>query len=271
VSAASTAVGAPGRSDVGRTTVFVALLWRDLFVTGREAWVFLAQVAIQPLFMLFVFAKILADLSFVRGDFSQVMLPGIVALTAFLTALQTVALPLVIEFGWTKEIEDRLLAPIPTPLVAVEKVVIAALRALVAALLMIPAGALILDKIPWRTSGLPLLVLVVVLGGWAGGAIGLILGTSVPPTRINIMFALVLTPLLFTGATQYPWPLLDHLRWFQVVTALNPLTYCSEGVRAAMAPNVPHIAPWISVAVLAGASAVLTAIGMRGFRRRAID
>jgi len=271
VSAASTAVGAPGRSDVGRTTVFVALLWRDLFVTGREAWVFLAQVAIQPLFMLFVFAKVLADLSFVRGDFSQVMLPGIVALTAFLTALQTVALPLVIEFGWTKEIEDRLLAPIPTPLVAVEKLVIAALRALAAALLMIPAGALILDRIPWRTSGLPLLVLVVVLGGWAGGAIGLILGTSVPPTRINIMFALILTPLLFTGATQYPWPLLDHLRWFQVVTALNPLTYCSEGVRAAMAPNVPHIAPWISVAVLAGASAVLTAIGMRGFRRRAID
>jgi ABC-2 type transport system permease protein len=271
MSAGSAAVHAPGRSDVGRAKVFVALLWRDLFVTGREIWVFLVQVAIQPLFMLFVFARILSDLSFVRGDFSQVLLPGIVALTAFLTALQTVALPLVIEFGWTKEIEDRLLAPIPTPLVAVEKIVIAALRALVAALLMIPAGVLILGQIPWRASGLPLLVLVVVLGGWAGGAIGLILGTSVPPTRINIMFALILTPLLFTGATQYPWPLLDHLRWFQVVTALNPLTYCSEGVRAAMSPNVPHIAPWISVAILAAAGAVLTAIGMRGFQRRAID
>jgi ABC-2 type transport system permease protein len=271
VTAGSATIEAPGRSDVGRATVFVALLWRDLFVTGREIWVFLTQVAIQPLFMLFVFAKVLGDLNFVSGSFSRVLLPGIVALTAFLTALQTVALPLVIEFGWTKEIEDRLLAPIPTPLVAVEKVVIAALRALFAALLMIPAGALILDQIPWRASGLPLLVLVVVLGGWAGGAIGLILGTSVPPTRINIMFALILTPLLFTGATQYPWPLLDRLRWFQVVTALNPLTYCSEGVRAAMAPNIPHIAPWISVAVLAGAGAVLTAIGMRGFQRRAID
>jgi ABC-2 type transport system permease protein len=263
MSAGSTAVDAPGRSDVGQATVFVALLWRDLFVTGREIWVFLVQVAIQPLFMLFVFAKVLGDLNFVRGDFGHVLLPGIVALTAFLTALQTVALPLVIEFGWTKEIEDRLLAPIPTPLVAVEKIVIAALRALVAALLMIPAGVLIL--------GQPLLVVVVVLGGWAGGAIGLILGTSVPPTRINIMFALILTPLLFTGATQYPWPLLDRLRWFQVITAVNPLTYCSEGVRAAMSPNVPHIAPWISVAILAGASALLTAIGMRGFQRRAID
>ena len=32
------------------------------------------------------------------------------------------------------------------------------------------------------------------------------------------MFALVLTPLLFTGASQYPWASLDHLRWFQLVT-----------------------------------------------------
>jgi ABC-2 type transport system permease protein len=271
VSAGGVAVDAPRHSEVSRATVFVALLWRDLFVTGREFWVFLAQVAIQPLFMLFVFAKVLGELSFVSAQYSQVLLPGIVALTAFLTALQTVALPLVIEFGWTKEIEDRLLAPIPTLLVAVEKIVIAALRALAASLLMIPVGALILDQIPWRTSGLPLLLLVLVLGGWAGGSIGLILGTSVPPTRINIMFALILTPLLFTGATQYPWPLLDRLPWFKVVTAFNPLTYVSEGVRAAMAPGIPHIAPWISVTVLAVAGTVLTAIGMRGFRRRAID
>ncbi|HEY2959894.1 MAG TPA: ABC transporter permease [Actinomycetota bacterium] len=271
MSAGGVTVHAPRRSGVGRATVFVALLWRDLFVTGREFWVFLAQVAIQPLFMLFVFAKVLGELSFVSAQYSQVLLPGIVALTAFLTALQTVALPLVIEFGWTKEIEDRLLAPIPTPLVAVEKLVIAALRALAASLLMIPIGALILDQIPWRTSGLPLLLLVLALGGWAGGSIGLILGTSVPPTRINIMFALILTPLLFTGATQYPWPLLDRLPWFKVVTAFNPLTYVSEGVRAAMAPGIPHIAPWVSLAVLAGAGVVLTAIGMRGFRRRAID
>ncbi|HEV8166613.1 MAG TPA: ABC transporter permease [Actinomycetota bacterium] len=271
MSAGGVTVHAPRRSGVGRATVFVALLWRDLFVTGREFWVFLAQVAIQPLFMLFVFAKVLGELSFVSAQYSQVLLPGIVALTAFLTALQTVALPLVIEFGWTKEIEDRLLAPIPTLLVAVEKIVIAALRALAASLLMIPIGALILDQIPWRTSGLPLLLLVLALGGWAGGSIGLILGTSVPPTRINIMFALILTPLLFTGATQYPWPLLDRLPWFKVVTAFNPLTYVSEGVRAAMAPGIPHIAPWVCVLVLTVSGAAFLVVGMLGVQRRALD
>ena len=259
------------RTGAGPAGVFLAILWRDVFVTGREFWVFLAQVAIQPLFMLFVFAKVLGELNYVSDSYGHLLLPGIVALTAFLTALQTVSFPLVLEFGWTKEIEDRLLAPIPIPLVAVEKVVIAMLRGLVAATLLFPIGALVLGSAPWRAEGLPLLILVLVLGGWAGGAVGLVVGTSVPPNRINIMFALILTPLLFTGATQYPWPSLDRLPWFKAVTALNPLTYVSESVRAAVVPEVPHMAPWISVLVLVVSGAAFMSIGMWGFQRRAVD
>ena len=54
------------------------------------------------------------------------------------------------------------------------------------------------------------------------------MGTLVVPQRINIVFSLVFTPLLFTGCSQYPWPSLDTLPWFQVLTALNPMTYVSE-------------------------------------------
>jgi ABC-2 type transport system permease protein len=93
----------------------------------------------------------------------------------------------------------------------------------------------------------------------------------VRPNRINIVFALVFTPLLFTGCSQYPWPSLARLRWFQVVTAANPMTYVSEGLRAAMIPTVPHIQPWICLVVLPLALAALLAVGIRGFYRRAID
>jgi ABC-2 type transport system permease protein len=249
---------------------FLAILWRDVFVTGRELGVFLAQVAIQPLFMLFVFAEVLGRAGYVSDEYGHLLLPGIVALTTFLTALQTVSFPLVIEFGWTKEIEDRLLAPLPTYLVAYEKILIAMLRGVVSAVIMFPIGALVLGDAPWNPAGVPMLVLFLFLGGWVGGAIGLTLGTLVTPARISIMFALILTPLMFTGATQYPWKSLDSLRWFQVVTAFNPLTYLSEGVRAAVVPDVPHIAPWICAAALLAAAAVFTAIGTRGFLRRAI-
>lgn len=84
------------------------------------------------------------------------------------------------------------------------------------------------------------------------------------------MFALIISPLLFTGGTQYPWPSLDKLPWFQWLTALNPMTYSSEGVRAALEPQVPHIEPWISLAVLVGSCMVLTVIGVFSFRRRSL-
>jgi ABC-2 type transport system permease protein len=251
--------------------VFIAVLLRDLYVTWGEFPVFLAQVILQPFFLLFVFGKVLGSLGYTRAGYSAVLFPGLLALTAVITSMQTLAFPLVIEFGWTKEIEDRLLAPMRTGLVAVEKVLFAALRALIATAVMIPIGIVVLGSVPWRWSALPLFLAIVLLGSMLGAALGLVLGTLVKPNRINIVFSLVFTPLLFTGCSQYPWPSLARLRWFQVITAANPMTYVSEGLRAALIPTVPHIAPWISLVVLPSALAALLGIGLRGFYRRAID
>ena len=260
----------PAASEIGPIRAFVAVLGRDCFVTGRELPIFLAQVVLQPLFLLFVFGKILTDLGYAQHGYAQVLFPGLVALAAVLTGLQSTALPLVLEFSFTNEIEDRLLAPLPLGLVAIEKIIFASLRALIASGVMFPVGIWILGGIPWQNSTAPAAIAVLVLGALVGSALGLMLGTLVPPNRINIMFALILTPLLFTGASQYPWPSLVHLRWFQVVTALNPLTYVSEGLRGAMTPQVAHIHPWICLVVLAGATIVLSGIGMWGFFRRAL-
>src|ERR1039458_9134104 len=91
----------------------LAILRRDLFVTGREFPIFLAQVILQPLFLLFVFGKVLTQLGYARPGYAEVLFPGLVALAAVLTGLQSTALPLVIEFSYSNEIEDRLLAPLP--------------------------------------------------------------------------------------------------------------------------------------------------------------
>lgn len=259
------------RAQQTQTGAFLAVLSRDLYVTWRELPVFLAQVILQPFFLLFVFGKVLGALGYTQRGYADLLFPGLLALTAVLTAMQTLAFPLVVEFGWTKEIEDRLLAPMRTGLVAAEKVVFASLRALAATLVMIPVGILVLGSIPWRWSATPLFAAVLVLGALLGASFGLALGTLVTPNRINIVFSLVFTPLLFTGCSQYPWPSLARLRWFQVVTAANPMTYASEGLRAALVPSVPHLAPWISLTVLPAAICALLSVGILGFYRRAID
>jgi ABC-2 type transport system permease protein len=250
---------------------FTAVLGRDIYVTWTELPVFLAQVILQPLFLLFVFGKVLGSLGYTRPGYADLLFPGLLALTAVITGMQTLAFPLVAEFGWTKEIEDRLLAPMSTALVAAEKVLFAVLRGVTATLVMIPIGILVLGNIPWRAAGVPLLILAVLLGSLLGAALGLVLGTVVTPARISIVFSLVFTPLLFTGSSQYPWPSLSNLRWFQVVTACNPMTYVSELMRAALVPTVPHIRPWVSVLAILAALVVLFWIGLKTFWRRAID
>ena len=261
---------------VGRTAVrpgraFLAVLGRDLFVTGRELPIFLAQVILQPFFFLFVFGRVLSELGYTTPSYSHLLFPGIVALTAFLTSLQTTALPLVFDFSYTKEIEDRLLAPMPVSWVAYEKLVFAGIRSLIASLMMFPIGILVLGSIPWRAAGAPLFILVLLLGTLAGATLGLTLGTLVDANRINIVFTLVLTPILFTGCSQYPWPSLYKLEWFQWLTTLNPLTYVSEGMRAALVPEVPHIRTWVCILMLVVSLVVFGTIGVKGFLRRAID
>lgn len=208
---------------------FCYILWRDIFVTGRELVPFLAQVIIEPFFILFVFGKVLTTIGFTGEGFQQVLLPGVVALSSFLVALQNTAFPLIVDFSFTKEIEDRLLSPIPLALVALEKLLFGAIRGMIGAAVMIPLGFLLLNHVHWPLSSALPIAGILALGSLAGATVGMTIGTAVDSRHISIIITVVLTPLMFTGATQFPWFGLAAVRPFQVLCALNPLTYVSEG------------------------------------------
>ncbi|CDR09763.1 ABC transporter permease [Streptomyces iranensis] len=263
------------RRRANRWRTFFFILWRDIFVTGREMGPFLGQVIVEPFFMLFVFGKVLGEIGFTQPGFQQVLLPGVVALNSFLVALQNTALPLAIDFSWTKEIEDRLLAPIPVALVAVEKAVFGAMRGLIGSLVMIPIGLALLDDVSWPLEKMPVTLGILSLGGLVGGCVGLTLGTLAPARHISIVFAMTLTPIMFTGATQFPWRSLETVRWFQVLCTFNPLTYVTEAMRGLLltpGPKTPESIPlWICFSAIAAAILVFGTIGIRGFNRRAQD
>jgi ABC-2 type transport system permease protein len=265
----------PALSYDARSTqlrAFIALCGRDAWVTVRhEMSPFLAQALLQPLFFLFVFGRVLPEIGAARGAYGVQLMPGVMALTLVLTSLQNTALPLVIEFSFTKEIEDRLLAPLPTAAVAVQKMVVAAARGMIAGALILPLAALILPGgIHVAHADWAAVAAIFVIGSLAAAAMGLVLGTAVPPNRISVAFALVLTPLIFTGCVFYSWTALHRLPWFQAVTLFNPLTYVSEGLRAALTP-LPHLAPgWIALG-LVGALVTFTVLGTALFVRRAVD
>lgn len=259
------------------TSAFLAILHRDVVITGREFVPFLLQALMQPLFFLFIFGKVLPGIGLAAGVFVAVMLPGIVALTTLLAAMQGVTLPLVLDLGFAREIDDRLLAPLPVPLVAIEKVIFAALRGMIAGSVIFPLAYWILgDRYSVRADHIGILVGMVVLTAFVGAGIGLMMGTVIKPEQISLMFTLIFTPLLFTGCTYYPWGALSNIRWFQAVTLFNPLTYAAEGLRYAMVPpiggrNIPTLGiVWVLLAM--GASIIGSVIvGTRTFRRRVVN
>ena len=101
---------------VRASTVFLALLRRDVRVARRELPYFLLRTVMQPIMFIVVFGYLLPKMGFVQGSYSAALVPGILALSLALAAVQSVTLPMVQDFGWSREIEDRLLAPIPIPL-----------------------------------------------------------------------------------------------------------------------------------------------------------
>ncbi|MFE9769517.1 ABC transporter permease [Streptomyces sp. NPDC005808] len=259
----------PRKASQGR--IFGSILWRDVLVTARQPWLFLAEALLQPLFILFVFGKVLVDMDYVDSAYVPLLLPGIVGLTAFISALQATALPLIMDFSYSKEIEDRLMAPVGIRLVALEKIVFGGIRGFIAAAVMIPVGILVLGVPWWPAADLPPILLVLVLGALLGGALGLVLGTVVPARRVGVVFGLALTPLMFTAAAQYSLLSLHGLRWFQVVVGINPITYINEGLRSVLLHEADSVPLGIDLAVLAAAIVMASAVGIRGFTRRAVD
>lgn len=255
---------------------FFAMLRRDLVVTGREFIPFLLQALMQPLFFLFIFGKVLPGIRLAAPNFAALMLPGIVALTGMIAAMQGVTLPLVLDLGYAREIDDRLLSPLATWWVPLEKVLFAAIRGTIASSVIFPLGWWILGNgFAVRADRIPMLILMIILTAFVGSTIGLLMGTIIKPEQISLMFTLIFTPLLFTGCTYYPWGALGNIRWFQVVTLLNPLTYAAEGLRYSMVPqfngrDFPTLPlAWILLAL--GISViVMFMLGTRTFHKRVV-
>jgi len=257
--------------SVSSARVFGAILLRDLTVARREIVSLLIRTALQPLLFVTIFGFLLPRMGMVRPGYTSVILPGVLALSLALSAMQAVALPMVADFGFTKEIEDRLLAPIATSLVAVEKVVSGTVQGLLSALFVLPMARLIMGPIPGVTfRHLPLLVLVTILGGAAFSALGLWLGTAIPPQQIGLMFNLILAPMIMFGCAYYPWSGLRAVPVVQWAVLVNPLVYVSEGLRGTLTPAVPHMPIAVSAAAMVVVGGIFLRLGLRSFRRKAI-
>jgi len=255
---------------------FRALLRRDLAVLRKDAPIFIVRTIMQPLLLLFVFTYVFPRIGQAVGgsgaasaDFSTLLVAGVIATAMIFQGIQAVALPLVREFGYTREIEDRVLAPLPVWAVAVEKIVSGALQALIAGAIVFPLAAVLpVSNVHLEVSWVALLT-VAPLAALTGAALGLFLGTRVEPHQVPLMFSVIVIPITFLGATYYPWARLTPIPWLKVAVLVNPLVYMSEGFRMALTPVAHMPGPGV-YAALTGFVLVLGWLGIDGFRKRVL-
>jgi ABC-2 type transport system permease protein len=265
---------------------FGALLLRDLVVLRKNLRSFVPRTIIQPLLLCFVFLYVFPTIGTGVGggrggvsesDFATILVAGVVGLSIMFQGIQAVALPMVQEFGYTKEIEDRVLAPLPVAFVALEKVVFGALQGLLAAAIVFPIAAIVHSgaihinlQVHWLT-----LITLVPIACITCSALGLTFGTIFDPRNVPLMFGIVILPLTFLGGTYYAWTTLEPVKvgtipWLQYLVLINPLVYINEGLRAALTSS-NHMSLWAVYPALLAFSALFLWVGISNFRRRVIS
>jgi ABC-2 type transport system permease protein len=271
--AAPTRIGAaPLRSAASAARVALgALLLRDLNVLRKHLVEFVLRTLIQPFLLVFVFLYVFPQIGQSVGggsagsaSFATVLVPGVVGISVMFQGVQAVALQMAQEFGFTREIEDRVQAPCPVSLVALAKILFGMIQGILAAAIVFPIAAVVHARgvhadfnVHWWVV-LTLLPLVCL----AFSSLGLLLGC-------------VFEPITFLGGTYYQWTRLAPVElggwhWLQTLTCLNPLLYANEGMRAAFT-DVSHMHLYVIYPVLVAFCAAFLAVGLRAFRRRVLS
>ncbi|GAA1218261.1 hypothetical protein GCM10009665_05200 [Kitasatospora nipponensis] len=273
-------VQAAARSALG------ALIRRDLLVLRKHAGEFAARTVMQPLLLVFVFLYVFPTIGQGVGggggtagesDFATVLVPGVVAVTIMFQGIQSVAIQLAQEFGYTREIEDRVQAPCPLWLVATARVLSGATQGMISAVIVFPIAAVV--HAPGVQAHLSvhwwIVVTLIPLSCLAMTSLGLVLGTTFEPRNIGLMFGFVVLPLVFLGGTYYQWTSLaavgvDGFPWLQTLVLVNPLIYIAEGMRAGLT-DATHMHLYVIYPVLIGFCVLFLGLGLRNFRRRVLS
>jgi ABC-2 type transport system permease protein len=114
-------------------------------------------------------------------------------------------------------------------------------------------------------------VVILVLIAIFSAAGGLALGCSINQQHIGLMFGMVITPLIFFGCTYYPWSALKTFPVLQKAVLINPLVYASEGMRATLVPQFPHLPITAVLIALFFFDVLLLVVGLRQFEKKAVS
>jgi ABC-2 type transport system permease protein len=76
--------------------------------------------------------------------------------------------------------------------------------------------------------------------------------------------------MIFFGCTYYPWSALKTFPILQKAVLINPLVYASEGLRATLVPQSPHLSTTAVILALLFFDVLLLWLGLRQFEKKSV-
>jgi len=224
----------------------------------------------QPILFLFVLGTGIASSFSVFGggggrDFLNFMFPGIVGMTVLFTSFFS-AMSIVWdrEFGFLKEV---LVTPISRTSIVIGKLLGGSTIAMIQGTIILLFSPLL--KIPitfeifFKVIGIMFLVAMTI------ATIGIVLASVIKSMQaFQVITNFLLMPMFFLSGALFP--LNNTLKWMNVVSKINPLSYGIDAMRTVILNNPAlQLYPlWLDIVVLASVTVVLSLLGAFLFGRQ---
>lgn len=229
----------------------------------RDYKVTIARLVLQPAVFILVFGHVMTGFfSMHQGNYSEVVIPGIIAITVMNSAFSNVGGTIVTGY-YFRSMEGWLLTPIGIRSLLLARVF--------SGILYGTASGFIVTGLAWVILGITpqsfYIHLLMVLSGSIFFSLLTIIFFLVPerPDKGQELFSFLIMPMTFFGCTFYSYFMLKAP--FSYIALLFPTTYISEGLRAAYNPHMPHLD---TALIFAGLSIIIlfSFLADRAFQRR---
>lgn len=259
--------------NIKQSQVFWTMVKRDLVIQKHNWLEFIFRVGMLPFILILTYGYILPRIGILATDFPNQMFPGMVGMSLLVTGIHGTAVPLSMDFNNSREIEDRLQAPVDIRLTAWAKMFVGIVESWLGALIVLPISLVFMGShlnIELDVARGFLLVGILVLSSVTSAALGLLVGTIVKPMQIAAMFPGFLMPLIFTGAIFFSWASLSATPLIKWLVLVNPLVYINEALRYAMTSSgetMPILASLLGISFF---TLVMGYLGLKRFRKMAV-
>ena len=256
----------------------LALMERDLMLLRRGVPALLLRSVFQPLLFVFVFTYVYPRIgNSLSGASAQVrvstiVLPGLTGFSLMFCGVYAVGMPLAVDLGLTRDVDDRALAPIRTVMIPLTRLMSGTAQAVGAALLVPLMIHFIAVQSPDTAGWSPGLFSVALLaGGLCMASMGLLIAGLVPTDALPAVLTVLPMPVTFLGAGYYSWASLSALPVVKILILVNPMTWVCEALRGAVTPDVPHMAPALAIAGTVVWAAFMGVLGCKGVVRQILS